>query len=226
MGAAVIQLRSQLLRSQLGARFDVPFEVRKRPEREQIPTGIPAIDQLTDGGIPRGTLTEICGTESTGRTALVFALLSQATRRGECCAWIDTAGAFDPVSAVEAGVDLDRVLWVNCGGNAQHALKSTDLLIQAGGFGLVVLDMADTADAITRRIPLASWFRLRHAAERTGAALVAVERQINARSCSTLQLELRLNKPLWIGKLLRGMMARIMTQQYYRSQSAEFSAVR
>ena len=171
-------------------------------------------------------MTEICGTESTGRTALVFALLSQATRRGECCAWIDTAGAFDPVSAVEAGVDLDRVLWVNCGGNAQHALKSTDLLIQAGGFGLVVLDMADTADAITRRIPLASWFRLRHAAERTGAALVAVERQINARSCSTLQLELRLNKPLWIGKLLRGMMARIMTQQYYRSQSAEFSAVR
>jgi recombination protein RecA len=86
--------------------------------------------------------------------------------------------AFDPVLAVEAGVDLDRVLWVNCGGNAQHALKSTDLLIQAGGFGLVVLDMADTADAITRRIPLASWFRLRHAAERTGAALVAVERQI------------------------------------------------
>src|SRR5580658_7222013 len=188
-GAAVIQLRSQLR-----TRFDVPFEVRKRVEREQIPTGIAAIDKLTEGGIPRGTLTEICGSESTGRTALTFALLGHATRRGECCAWIDTAGAFDPASAVEAGVDLDRVLWVNCGGNAQHALKSTDLLIQAGGFGLVVLDLADTADAIARRIPLASWFRLRHAAERTGAALVAVERQINARSCSALQIEMRLKK--------------------------------
>jgi hypothetical protein len=221
MGAAVIQLRSQLQ-----TRFDVPFEVRTRPEREQLPTGIPAIDKLTDGGIPRGTLTEICGTESTGRTALVFALLGQATQRGECCAWIDTAGAFDPMSAAEAGVDLDRVLWVNCGGNAQHALKSTDLLIQAGGFGLVVLDMADTADAIARRIPLASWFRLRHAAERTGAALVAVERQINARSCSTLQIEMRLKKPLWIGKLLRGMMAQAVTQKHYRSQVAEFSAGR
>jgi recombination protein RecA len=214
------------LRSQLRTRFDAPFEVRKKLEGQQIPTGIPAIDKLTDGGIPRGTLTEICGTESTGRTALVFALLGQATQRGECCAWIDTGGAFDPVSAVEAGVDLDRVLWVNCGGNAQHALKSADLLIQAGGFGLVVLDMADTPDAIARRIPLASWFRLRHAAERTDAVLVAVERQINARSCSTLQIEMRLKKPLWIGKLLRGMMAQAESRKYFKSQVTEFSAVR
>jgi len=221
MGAAVIQLRSQLR-----TRFDVPFEVRKRLEREQIPTGIAAIDKLTEGGIPRGTLTEICGTESTGRTALVFALLGQATRRGECCAWIDTAGAFDPASAVEAGVDLDRVLWVNCGGNAQHALKSTDLLIQAGGFGLVVLDMADTADAMARRIPLASWFRLRHAAERTGAALVAVERQINARSCSTLQIEMRLKKPLWIGKLLRGLMSQAESRKHFSTRTTEFLAGR
>ncbi len=219
--AAVIHLQSQLR-----TRFDAPFEVRKTLERKQIPTGIPAIDKLTDGGIPRGTLTEICGTESTGRTALVFALLGQATQRGECCAWIDTGGAFDPVSAVEAGVDLDRVLWVNCGGNAQHALKSTDLLIQAGGFGVVVLDMADTADAIARRVSLASWFRLRHAAERTGAALVAVERQINARSCSTLQIEMRLKKPLWVGKLLRGVMALAESRKHFKSQVTEFSAVR
>jgi recombination protein RecA len=221
MSAAVLQLRSQLT-----SRFDVPFEVRKRAKIEQIPTGVMAIDRLTEGGIPRGTLTEICGLDSTGRTALVFALLSQATRLGECCAWIDTAGAFDPGSAVEAGVELDRVLWVNCGGNAQHALKSTDLLIQAGGFGLVVLDMADTPDAVSRRIPLASWFRLRHAAERTGAALVAVERQINARSCSTLQIEMRLQKPMWVGKLLRGMQAQAESRKHYRSRTAEFSAAR
>jgi recombination protein RecA len=214
------------LQSQLRTRFDAPFEIRKRLERKQIPTGITAIDELTDGGIPRGTLTEICGTESTGRTALVFALLCQATHRGECCAWVDTGGVFDPLSAVEAGVDLDRVLWVNCGGNAQNALKSADLLIQAGGFGLVVLDMADTPDAIARRIPLASWFRLRHAAERTDAALVAVERQINARSCSTLQIEMRIRKPLGIGKLLRGMMAQAESLKHYRTQVTEFSAVR
>ncbi len=220
MGAAVL-----LLRSKLQARFDVPFEVRSRPDLAHLATGIPAIDRLTSGGIPRGTLTEICGPESTGRTALAFALLRQATQCGECCAWIDAEGAFDPASAVEAGVALDRLLWVNCGGNAQHALHATDLLIQAGGFGLVMLDLAGTPAAAARRISLASWFRLRHAAERTGAALVALERQINARSCSALQIEMRRGKPLWMGKLLRGVLAQAESRKHYKSQLAEFSAI-
>jgi recombination protein RecA len=221
MGAAILQLRSEIQ-----ARFDIPLEIRKRLEIRQISTGIPAIDQLTDGGIPRGALTEICGTESSGRTALIFALLVAATRRGECCAWIDASGAFDPRSACDAGVDLERVLWVNCGGNAEHALKSTDLLIQAGGFGLVVMDLADTPDREARRVPLASWFRLRHAAERTDAALVVVERQINARSCSALQIEMRRPRPVWVGKLLRGLAAQAESCKHYRSRTAEFLAAK
>ena len=220
MGAAILQLRSEIR-----ARFDIPLEIRKRQETRQFSTGIPAIDQLTEGGIPRGTLTEICGTESSGRTALMFALLGAATRQGECCAWIDAAGAFDPQSACDAGVDLERVLWVNCGGNAEHALKATDLLIQAGGFGLVVMDLADTPDREARRVPLASWFRLRHAAERTDAALVVLERQINARSCSALQIEMRRKRPVWMGKLLRGLAAEAESRKHYRSRTAEFLAV-
>ena len=186
MGAALLQLRADF-----EARFDLPLEIRKRPQAEHIQTGIEAIDWLTSGGIPRGTLTEICGTESSGRTALMFALLRQTTSRGDCCAWIDASGTFDPTSAAEVGVDLEHVLWVNCGGNAEHALKSTDLLIQAGGFVVVVLDLGDTPEKEARRIPLASWYRLRYAAERTGVALVAVERRINARSCSELQIEMQ-----------------------------------
>jgi len=219
MGAAILQLRSELQ-----ARFDVPLEIRKKPETGQIPTGIGALDQLTEGGIPRGTLTEICGTESSGRTALLIAILGQATRRGECCAFIDASGSFDPASAAEMGVDLERVLWVNCGGNAEHALKSTDLLIQGGGFGLIVMDLADTPDKEARRIPLASWFRLRHAAERTGAALVLAERQINARSCSALQVEMRRRHPLWVGRMLRGLAVQAETRKHYRSRTAEFTA--
>jgi recombination protein RecA len=219
MGAAVLQLRSDLQ-----ARFDVPLGIRKRLETRQISTGIPAIDQLADEGIPRGALTEICGTESSGRTALMFTLLGAATRRGECCAWIDASGAFDPRSARDAGVDLERVLWVNCGGNTEHAMKSTDLLIQAGGFGLVVMDLADTPDKEARRVPLASWFRLRHAAERTDAALVVIERQINARSCSALQIEMRRKRPVWMGRLLRGLAAQAESRKHYRSRTAEFVA--
>jgi recombination protein RecA len=221
MGAAILQLRSELQ-----ARFDVPFTVTKAKEQSYLATGIQAIDRLTGGGVPRGTLTEICGSESSGRTAVMFALLSQSTRQGECCAWIDTTGVFDPASAAEMGADLERLLWVDCGGNAEHALKSADLLIQAGGFGLVVLDLADTPEREARRISLASWFRLRHAAERTGAALVAVERETHARSCSTLRIALRRRQAVWVGKLLRGLSTQAESDKQYRVQTAEFVAVR
>ncbi len=214
------------LRSQLEARFDVPFGFPKAIENNQIATGIQDLDAITEGGIPRGTLTELAGPESSGRTALLIALLSQATRRGECCAWIDTDGMFDPASAAEAQADLDRLLWVNCGGNAEHALKATDLLIQAGGFGLVVLDLASTPEKTARRIPLASWFRLRHAAERTEAALVAAGLRINARSCSALQIELQPARPVWHGKLLRGLRANAQSTVRFAQRSAAFTAVK
>src|ERR1035437_6231047 len=71
---------------------------QKREHRDKLSTGIPAMDRLTSGGIARGTLTEICGPVSSGRTSFLLALLSQATRQGECCAWIDTAGTFGPPS--------------------------------------------------------------------------------------------------------------------------------
>lgn len=221
MKAAVLQLRSTV-----EARFEIPLGFRKSPEREKIPSGIEAIDTLTSGGIPRGTFTEICGAASSGRTALVIALLGQATRQGECCVWVDTAGAFDPQSASAMGVELERLLWINCGGNAEHALKAVDLLIQSGGFGLVVMDLADTPEREARRIPLASWFRLRHAAERTGAALVAVARRINAGSCSELQLELEPQGPVWRGKLLAGMKTQLESRRQHRSRRAEFKVVR
>ncbi len=221
MKAAVLQLRSTV-----EARFEIPLGIRKSLEREKIASGIRAIDTLTLGGVPRGALTEISGTTSSGRTALVVALLGQATRAGECCVWVDTAGAFDPQSASEMGVDLDRLLWINCGGNAEHALKSADLLIQSGGFGLVIMDLADTPEREARRIPLASWFRLRHAAERTNAALVAVARHINAASCSELQLDLKPLGPIWRGKLLAGIDVEAESRRQHRSRKTEFRAVK
>ena len=220
MAASVLQLRAEL-----ASRFDVPVGVRQRQELECVPTGIPAIDELIGGGVPKGTLTEICGAPSSGRTTVMYSLLAEATRRLECCAWIDASGVFDPASAEEAGVDLARVLWVDCGGNAEHALKSADLLIQAGGFGLVVLDLGDLPVREARRIPLASWFRLRHAAERTGAALVTVEREMYARSCSAIQLEMRRKGALWSAKRLRGLHSQAESRKHFRARTVDFSAV-
>jgi len=85
-----------------------------RPAPMMVSSGISALDALT-GGLPRGCLTEICGPASSGRTTVLLAALAAATRRGEFCAVVDASDTLDPHSAVAAGVELDRLLWVRCG---------------------------------------------------------------------------------------------------------------
>lgn len=202
------------------------------PQRapKRIATGIPAIDVLTSGGIPRGALTEIYGSSSSGRTSLLFAALSRVTTNQEYCALIDAADAFDPASAAQAGVQLSRLLWIRCGSNAEHALKAADLIVQAGGFGMIAMDLGDTPARTAARISLASWFRLRHAVEPTPAALIVLAQTVNARSCSSLQLELRAEEARWsgeqFGKLLRGMRIRVCSSKHYQTKTSEFEVYR
>jgi recombination protein RecA len=167
-----------------------------RPMPEMVSSGIAAIDGLT-GGLPRGCLTEICGPASSGRSTLMLSALAAASRRGEFCAVIDASDALDPQSIAAAGVELDRLLWVRCGENSHSAehrleqlLRVTDLLLESGGFGLIVLDVGDLPPQTARRIPLATWFRFRRAVEHTPTVLLAVERQSIAGSCSSLLIKL------------------------------------
>jgi hypothetical protein len=175
-----------------------------------VSSGVTAIDALT-GGLPRGCLTEICGPASSGRTTLLLAALAAATRRGEFCAIVDANDALDPQSAVAAGVELDRLLWVRCGENShrenslrnnwqrsdqpmervEQLLRATDLLLESGGFGMIALDLGDLPLQMARRIPLTTWFRFRRAVEPTSTVLLAVERQFIAGSCSSLLIQLR-----------------------------------
>jgi hypothetical protein len=159
----------------------------------------------TLGGIPRGAVSEIAGPASSGRTTLLCALLAEATAEGEFCALIDTEGAFDPASAAAAGVRLSQVLWVRCSGNVEHALKAVDLLAQGGGFGLVALDLADTPPKAARRIPLAAWFRLRHAVANTKTALLAIGSCFNASTSAAVKIELGRDQVVWRGRLLEEM---------------------
>jgi len=197
-----------------------------RPAPEMVSSGVSAIDALT-GGLPRGCLTEICGPASSGRTTLLLAALTAATRRGEFCVVVDASDALDPHSAVAAGVELDRLLWVRCGENSsqnfrhpekhlpgskkfrqqnqpasnqpdsrqsenclEQVLRATDLLLESGGFGLIVLDLGDLPPQAARHIPLTTWFRFRRAIEHTPTILLAIEQHPIAGSCSSLLLQL------------------------------------
>jgi hypothetical protein len=187
------------------AAITATFEVSPR---EMLASGIPNLDALT-GGFPRGGITEIIGPESSGRTTLANTLLAAATARGEICCHIDTSDAFDPVSAAQAGTVLSQLIWVRCGGNAEHAFKAADAILHAGGFGVVVLDLARISERAANRIPLSYWFRFRRALENTPTVLALVEKNAMARSCASLMLGLQRDTAHWQGalgfELFRGM---------------------
>ena len=72
----------------------------------------------------------------------------------------------------------------------EQVLRATDLLIESGGFGLIVLDLGDLPPQAARRIPLTTWFSFRRAIEHTPTMLLAIEPQPIAGSCSSLLLQL------------------------------------
>jgi recA bacterial DNA recombination protein len=182
-----------------------------RPAPEMVSSGVRELDALT-GGLPRGCLTEVCGAASSGRTSLLLAILASATQRKEACALVDGTDSFNPQSAASAEVNFEKLLWVRCGGqknvsprrhrdteknNVQkletpidQALRVTDLLLQSGGFGLVVIDLADVPFKTARRIPLTSWFRFQRAVEHTPTVLLVITPAPCAQTCAALLLRM------------------------------------
>ena len=148
------------------------------------PVGLAVIDAELGGGFPRGQLSELIGARSSGRTTVLHALLAAATVRGELVGLVDSLDTFDPFSAAEAGVDLDRMRWVR--GPAiterpvfaprgdlfqtacERAIKAFNLILQAAGSRvpvLAVLDLADMPAHVIRRIPFMTWLRLQRVLE-------------------------------------------------------------
>jgi len=78
----------------------------------------------------------------------------------------------------------------------EQVLRSTDLLLESGGFGLIVLDLADLPPQSARRIPLTTWFRFRRAVENKPTILLAIEQHPIAGNCSSLLLQLGTSDPM------------------------------
>ena len=112
MTSALSLLRLRI-ESSLGERLSPTLLLRERAAQLTVPIGLHVLDELS-GGLPRGALSEVVGPVSSGRTGVMLAALAQATQRREICALVDASDSFDPASAAQVGVDLDRVLWVRC----------------------------------------------------------------------------------------------------------------
>lgn len=183
-------------------RFPAALSPVRRTIRDLCPTGVEEVDVLLDGGLPVGAISELTGPDSSGRTSLALAFLAQRMRTGQVSAWVDVSDALDPESAEASGVCLRHLLWVRCGERKKpatpqlrtgelidQALRATDLLLQVGGFAAIVLDLGDTALQHAGRIPLATWFRFRQAAERTHCCLVVLGKMAYAQSSAAVVLE-------------------------------------
>ncbi|MES2222396.1 MAG: recombinase RecA [Acidobacteriota bacterium] len=287
-------LRAEIETS-LAHRIPSALTPAQRIIRPVVATGIHALDQVLQGGLPVGAITEIVGPECSGRTALVFSFLASITRTAKVCAWVDVSDVFHPESAAASGIDLDWMLWVRCGvrrpkniqqiskdsfvlpekylvpspimrglhgggfgphprgegkglpealhnlfqnetkpalhsgsqakpgaekfplvshplaGSArqvaqvssakpwsriEQALRVTDLLLQAGGFSAIVLDMASLAPEFALRVPLGTWFRYRTAAEHSQTSLLLLTQRACAKSSAGLVLQMQTAKPL------------------------------
>ena len=286
---SILALRQQI-EAALADRIPSALTPAPRILRPVASTGIPALDELLEGGLPLGAITEMMGPECSGRTSLALSFVSQMTQTGKVCAWIDVSNALDPESAVATGVDLSRLLWVRCGvppstntqsiatngftlpekylipppikkglhgggfgphprnevkglsdavrgflrpevtaprceepqrrikperkvfepnaprqlathrkpvvsgkpwARIEQALWVTDLLLQAGGFSAIVLDMGSIAPEHASRVPLATWFRYRAAAEKSQASILLLTQHACAKSSAGLVLRLK-----------------------------------
>ncbi len=189
------------LESALGERISAPFTDIERRTLETVPTGIAPLDALM-GGLPRGGITELFGPPSSGCTSAMISILAEATARDEVCALIDGNDAFDPKSAAAAGVELNRLLWIRCR-KLEHVLKTTDLLLQGGGFGRVVMDLTDLPASNVRSIPLVSWFRFQRTIEKTPTVLVVMSSENIVKSAAALVLRMEKQDAQW-STLLNG----------------------
>jgi hypothetical protein len=203
-----------------------------------VPTGIAALDERLQGGFPRGQMSEVVGSRSSGRLAVMVSTLAGATRRGEAVAYIDPLDMFDPSSAAVSGVDFSRVLWirgeatssarVSLSGeygtlqkSVDRAVKSLNLILQAGGFGLVVLDLAEIPPQVLRRLPFTTWLRLHRVLEGSDTACALIGGEPISRSAGGVTVDLGQAE----GSGLRAQGSHCITARIIRARAAETSNV-
>jgi hypothetical protein len=183
-------------------------------------TGLGWLDARLGGGWPCGETSEVTGPASSGRTSVLMATLAAATARGELVALVDATDTFDVVTAAAAGVALDRVLWVRGdpaagppgagpaapatrgAGLVDRAIKAFGLVLEAGGFGVVAIDVADVAPRDLGRLPFTTWRRLQRLVEGRDTVSLVVAPVPLGRSARGLTLELTASAaatPRWDG---------------------------
>lgn len=138
--AKALDMTLSNLEKQFGKGSVVRLGQSMRLNVDAISTGSIALDMaLGVGGIPRGRITEIYGTESSGKTTIALQCIAQSQKKGGVCAYVDVEHAIDPEYAKKLGVDVDN-LFISQPTTGEEALDIMDALVRSSAIDVVVLD--------------------------------------------------------------------------------------
>jgi recombination protein RecA len=112
----------------------------KRVHIDSISTGSISLDwALGIGGVPRGRVIEIFGSESSGKTTLALHILAEAQKKGGVCAFIDAEHALDPEYAKKIGVNINDLL-ISQPDSGEQALEIVETLVRSKEIAAIVID--------------------------------------------------------------------------------------
>lgn len=195
----VAKLRASLelkIASQLRSGSELVRAVAQQRRGDVIATTLAPLDALLGGGFSRGTLTELTALPSAGRFSIVLSTLASITTMGEAAALIDLGDHFDPQTAAENGIELERLLWVRPR-KLKDAVHAAELL-SSTGISLIVIDAG--VPPIRGRVADASWIRLARAAEARGTTLLVASPYPMTRTASEAVLSASRARTKWLGR--------------------------
>jgi len=177
----------------------------------------------------RGSVAEVAGGPSSGKTSLLLSLLAKLTAAGEICAVVDSCNSFDPCSAVLAGVELENLLWVKCGGDLERSFMAADYLVQAKGFGAIWLNLNGLPQKKLRMVPKTYWYRYRNRIKETPTLLLVTAEEPVTGSASQQSFLFTREQAVWSGsgrfKLLREFYIRMNSRkQFYQPIKTKIEA--
>jgi len=165
----------------------------------------------------RGSVIEISGMPSSGKTSLALTLLARLTSAGEICAAVDSSNSFDPCSAELAGVKNENLLWVKCDGDLEKAFMAADYVVQAKGFGAIWLNLSGLAQKTLRMVPKTYWYRYRTRIKETPTMLLVTANEHVTGSASQQCFQFTRESVRWSGtgkfKLLREFQLKMHSQK-------------
>lgn len=116
------------------------FTDKRTVDIETIPTGSISLDYaLGIGGIPRGRIVEIFGSESSGKTTLALSIIAEAQKKDILCAFVDAEHSLDPDYARNIGVDLSK-MYISQPNSGEQALDIVEGFVKSKEIGLIVID--------------------------------------------------------------------------------------